>query len=95
MKKLEPKTQDWIYLNERYEVCSSNGCCTIGEIYLDHVEDEWVFDIETRERTGAGSVYYTGEMEEINRLLNILNKRDKLGKYKRVVEKKTEEEKNG
>lgn len=86
--KLEPKTQDWIYLNERYEVCSSNGCCTIGEIYLDHAEMEWVFDIETRERVGAGSVYYTGEMEEINFLLNKLNKRDKLGKYKQVAGKK-------
>lgn len=90
--KLEPKTHEWVYLNERYEVCSSNGCCTIGEIYLDHAEDEWVFDIETRERAGAGSVYYAGEMEEINYLLNKLNKRDKLGKYKRVVEKKVEGE---
>jgi len=90
--KLEPKTQDWIYLNERYEVCSSNGCCTIGEIYLDHTEDEWVFDIETRERVGAGSVYYTGEMEEINFLLNKLNKRDNLGKYKQVSGKKEEVE---
>ena len=90
--KLEPKTQDWIYLNERYEVCSSNGCCTIGEIYLDNTEDEWVFDIETRERVGAGSVYYTGEMEEINFLLNKLNKRDKLGKYKQASGKKEEVE---
>jgi len=90
--KLEPKTQDWIYLNERYEVCSSNGCCTIGEIYLDYAEDEWVFDIETRERVGAGSVYYTGEMEEINFLLNKLNKRDKLGKYKQASGKKEEVE---
>lgn len=89
--KLEPKTCEWIYLNERYEVCSSNGCCTIGEIYLDHTEMEWVFDIETRERVG-GSVYYTGEMEEINYLLNKLNKRDKLGKYKRVSGKKEEGE---
>ena len=91
MKKLEPKTGEWIYLNERYEVCSSNGCCAIGEIYLDHMEDEWVFDIETRERVG-GSIYYSAEVEEISRLLNILNKRDRLGKYKRAVEKKTEEE---
>lgn len=85
--KLEPKSTEWIYLNERYEVCSSNGCCTIGEIYLDHAEMEWVFDIETRERVG-GSVYYPGEMKEINYLLNKLNKRDKLGKYKRAVEEK-------
>lgn len=90
--KLEPKTHEWVYLNERYEVCSSNGCCTIGEIYLDHTEDEWVFDIETRERAGAGSVYYTGEMEEINFLLNKLNKRDKLGKYKQASGKKEEVE---
>ena len=89
--KLEPKSTEWIYLNERYEVCSSNGCCTIGEIYLDHTEMEWVFDIETRERVG-GSVYYTGEIEEINYLLNKLNKRDKLGKYKRVSGKKEEGE---
>lgn len=89
--KLEPKSTEWIYLNERYEVCSSNGCCTIGEIYLDHMEMEWVFDIETRERVG-GSVYYTGEVEEINHLLNKLNKRDKLGKYKRVSGKKEEGE---
>lgn len=81
--KLEPKTTEWVYLNERYEVCSSNGCCTVGEIYLDHMEDEWVFDIETRERAG-GSVYYAGEMEEISFLLNKLNKRDKLGKYKQT-----------
>ena len=85
--KLEPKSTEWVYLNERYEVCSSNGCCTIGEIYLDHMEMEWVFDIETRERIG-GSVYYSGEMEEINYLLNKLNKRDKLGKYKHVAEEK-------
>lgn len=92
--KLEPKTCEWIYLNERYEVCSSNGCCTIGEIYLDHTEMEWVFDIETRERVG-GSVYYTGEIEEINHLLNKLNKRDKLGKYKRTVEKKDDDVQEG
>ena len=89
--KLEPKSTEWIYLNERYEVCSSNGCCTIGEIYLDHMEDEWVFDIETRERV-CGSVYYSGEMEEISFLLNKLNKRDKLGKYKQTSDKKEEVE---
>jgi len=92
--KLEPKGTEWVYLNERYEVCSSNGCCTIGEIYLDHMEDEWVFDIETRERAG-GSVYYSGEIEEISHRLNKLNKRDKMGKYKRVVEKKDDDVQEG
>lgn len=77
--KLEPKTTEWIYLNERYEVCSSNGCCTIGEIYLDLEEDMWVFDIKDSE---SGTCFYQGEVEQINYLLNKLNKRDKLGKYK-------------
>lgn len=86
--KLEPKTTEWIYLNERYEVCSSNGCCTIGEIYLDPEEDMWVFDIKDSE---SGTCFYQGEVEQINYLLNKLNKRDKFGKYTPIkVEKKDE-----
>lgn len=79
MKKLSPKNHDWVYLNEEYEVCSSSGCCTIGRIYLDLSEDEWVFDNSSREDDG---VMYAGEVEQISYLLNMLNKRDKLGKYK-------------
>lgn len=86
--KLEPKSTEWIYLNERYEVCSSNCCGVIGEISLDLTDMEWVFDNKDSE---AGTTFYQGEMEEITRLLNILNKRDKLGKYKQGVEKKGNE----
>lgn len=87
--KLEPKSTEWIYLNERYEVCSSNCCGVIGEISLDLTDMEWVFDNKDSE---AGTTVYQGEMEEITRLLNILNKRDKLGKYKQVSGKKEEVE---
>lgn len=84
MKKLEPKSTEWVYINEEYEVCSSNGCCVIGKIYLDLFENEWVFDIATRESAG-GTIYYSEEIEEINYLLNKLNKRDKFGKYKSTL----------
>lgn len=86
--KLEPKTTEWVYLNEHYEVCSSNGCCTIGEIYLDLEDFEWVFDNKDSE---SGTCLYQGEIEQINYLLNKLNKRDKFGKYTPIkVEKKDE-----
>lgn len=82
--KLEPKSHEWIYLNERYEVCSSNGCCTMGEIYLDLDDDMWVFDNKDSE---SGTCLYQGEIDEISYLLNKLNKRDKLGKYKQTAGK--------
>jgi hypothetical protein len=87
--KLEPKSTEWVYLNERYEVCGSNCCNVIGEIYLDLADTEWVFDNKDSE---SGTTFYLGEMEEIVRLLNILNKRDKLGKYKRIVRETVQEE---
>ena len=86
--KLEPKSHEWIYLNERYEVCSSNGCCNIGEIYIDLEDYEWVFDNKDSE---SGTCFYQGEVEQINYLLNKLNKRDKLGKYTHTVEKKDDD----
>lgn len=82
MARIEVKDNEYVYLNERYEVCSSGGCCAIGTIEMDLQEDVWVYTTEgTEDMVNNTQMFYQEELEQILYVVDKLNKRDKLGKY--------------
>lgn len=81
--KIDVKDNEYVYLNEQYEVCSSNGCCTIGQIEMDLQDDVWVFNTEKCE--DKVRYFYQEELEQILHVVSKLNKRDNLGKCNKKV----------